>query len=152
MRKIIDIIVENSKPITVFHGGSGDIDGLISVPFFTTTHEQMARSYATVKGRGDGRLWSFELSPTARIAYYDDLKKIAEKLGIEDFDDLHTSDFFSSKGYFDEFPEAVREEGYDAVFIHDFGYHDDFAEEPTYIILNPEVLSNKKLVSRVESR
>lgn len=152
MRNFINIIVESSQPITVYHGGSGEINGSINVPFFTTTDERMARSYARVKGRGEGRLWSFDLSPTARIADYGDLRVIADKLGIEEFDDVHTSDFFSSKGYYEEFPEEVISAGFDAVFIHDFGYHDDFSEEPTYIVLNPEVLSNQKMISLISEQ
>ena len=147
-------MITESVGITVYHGGSGPIRNPIETPFFTTTHLEMARSYARVKGRGDGRITQFEISPSAQIASSDEAEKIAATLGIE-WDETHISDlFYTGRDYHAEFNLAgvMREQGYDAVLIHDFGYHSDFAEEPTYIVLNADVLSGGQEIERVESR
>lgn len=41
--------------------------------------------------------------------------------------------------------EILREDGFDAAFLYDFGFHSDFAQEPTYVVLNPHILEMKSV-------
>lgn len=149
MRNWIDLF-ENTTPLTVYHGGCGEIAD-VRTPFFTTTHYEMARSYATVKGRGDGVITAFDLARTAKIATDTTMMTIADSLGVE-HKNTHASDMLYGK-YSQYAPIMAKliQDGYQVVFIHDFGYHDNFSEEPTYVVLDPTVLSNPRIVEKNQS-
>lgn len=132
-------------PITVYHGSRDEISGDIRPPFFVTTHYEMARSYALHRQHGSGgQVTAFDLSPKAKICDVQTLDALATEHGV-DHEGCHSSDLLAEESYREIILPALLENGYDAVFMHDFGYHCDFSEEPTYIVLNPKVLTNARV-------
>lgn len=144
MRNWIDLCENAPAATTVYHGGKGRIDQ-VRIPFFTTTHYEMAHSYAEEKGGGEGIVTAFELDENAHICYSSELMKIADEAGL-DHEGCHNSDLLYEESYREVMLPLLIERGFDAVFMYDFGYHSDFAEEETFIILNPAILLNARVV------
>lgn len=113
----------------------------------------MARSYARQKGRGDGRVTAFQLSPSANIASEEQAEAAAADAAI-DWEGAHISDLFYAAGDYQDpaLWEIMTKMGFDGVLINDYGYHDGFRQEPTYVIFNPAVLSAPQEIEQVESR
>ncbi len=142
-------LFESESTITVYHGGHGSIKPPVRTPFWTTSVEEMARSYARQKGWGDGVLTSFQLDLTAKTATTTTIEQYATKNNI-DIEGSHLADLIYDDMY-KLVPDLIHE-GYQIIFLHDFGYHDNFREEPTYIILDASVLHDMQELEKVESR
>lgn len=154
MRRYITIVETSGMAEgTLYHGGSGPVSGSLQTPFFTTPSLDMARSYGRVKGRGDGRVTAFTLSPSANIASEETAISAAANAAI-DWEGAHISDLFYATGDYQDpaLWEIMIDMGFDGVLINDHSYHDLHNQHPTYVIFNADVLSAAIEIERVPSQ